>query len=114
MPFFQVDPRCHIQYLYWFHEDISGNRRLLKTGRNATEPYVHTIYEVYEKHHGRYLCIIGNVMGENECSAYLVVRNGGQSILRPAAASTWLPMFVLTSMVCLLHQSCQTRMWPFW
>ena len=43
--FFQVDPRCHVQYLYWFHER-GGRKRLIKTGRNSTEPYVHEIDEV--------------------------------------------------------------------
>ena len=34
-----------MQYLYWFHER-GGRKRLIKTGRNATEPYVHEIDEV--------------------------------------------------------------------
>ena len=78
--FLQVDPRCHIQYLYWYHETPQGERRLLKTGRNATEPYVHTILSADDRHQGRYYCIINNVMGQNECSAFLIIRNSSPKI----------------------------------
>jgi len=75
----QVDPRCHIQYLWWYHETPGGEKRLLKTGRNATEPYMHTIIGAGDQHQGRYYCIINNVMGENECSAFLIIRNSADS-----------------------------------
>ena len=48
----QVDPRCHIQSLHWYHESPSGESKLLKTGRNATEPYMHTIDSAFDQHQG--------------------------------------------------------------
>merc|ERR1719189_3352928 len=89
----QVDPRCHIQYLYWYHETPNGVKRLLKTGRNATEPYMHTIYSAGDQHQGRYLCIINNVMGENECSAFLIIRNSASKSIE---AFTTRSRFILT------------------
>ena len=73
--FLQVDPRCHIQSLHWYHESPLGESKLLKTGRNATEPYMHTIDSAFDQHQGRYYCRIENVMGINECSAFLIIRN---------------------------------------
>jgi len=77
----QVDPRCHIQSLYWFHESPSGENTLLKTGRNATEPYFHTIDSALDIHQGRYYCRIENVMGINECSAFLIIRNSASKTI---------------------------------
>ena len=75
---FQVDVRCHIQSLYWYHENLSGEKRLIQTARNSTEPYMYTINRASDLHRGRYFCIINNVMGQNECSAHLVLQNSGQ------------------------------------
>ena len=84
-----MDPQCIIQYLHWYHESESGEKRLIKTGRNATEPYMHVIEEVLEEDFGRYYCVIKNVVGKSECSAYLAIKNSSNpsSIL---AASTLL------------------------
>ena len=73
---FQVDPRCVIQYLHWYHEDIYGEKRLLKTSKNSNDPYLHTIYDLKDTDLGRYICIIENVVGKTECTAYLSVRSG--------------------------------------
>lgn len=50
----QVDPRCVIQYLHWYHEDAAtGEVRMLKTSKNSNDPYVHTIERVTHDHLGR-------------------------------------------------------------
>ncbi len=99
-----MDPKCIIQYLNWYHEpeiaivneDVSdgefrgrleaesrsvsigyGERRLIKTGRGANDPYMHTINSVTHADLGRYACVIANVRGERECSAYLTLRSSG-------------------------------------
>ena len=90
--FLQVDPRCHIQSLYWYHEGPSGESRLLKTGRNATEPYIHTINSAYDHHQGRYYCRIQNVMGINECSAYLIIRNSAVKTEHQCQYSVLIPI----------------------
>lgn len=71
----QVDPRCVIQYLHWYHEPLVGDKRLLKTGKSSNDPYVHTINRVEEHNFGRYMCVIANVAGETECSAFLAIRS---------------------------------------
>ena len=77
----QVDPQCVIQYVHWYHEPETGEKRLIKTGRNSTEPYSHVIEEVLEADFGRYYCLIANVMGETECSAYLSIRSSATILL---------------------------------
>jgi len=94
----QVDPRCHIQSLHWYHESPLGESKLLKTGRNATEPYMHTIDSAFDQHQGRYYCRIENVMGINECSAFLIIRNSAMSQQR---FSVVFPL--LTGLLLLWH-----------
>ena len=43
-----MDPQCIIQYVHWYHEPETGEKRLIKTGRNSSEPYSHVIEEVLE------------------------------------------------------------------
>ena len=90
----QVDPQCLIQYIHWYHESESGVKRLLKTGRNATEPYTHTIDAVLEEDFGRYYCVIKNVVGKTECSAFLAIKS---SAARPAAYYAAALMALLAS-----------------
>ena len=73
-PFFSPFP-------FRFHESPSGENTLLKTGRNATEPYFHTIDSALDIHQGRYYCRIENVMGINECSAFLIIRNSASKTI---------------------------------
>jgi len=96
----QVDPQCLIQYIHWYHESESGVKRLLKTGRNATEPYVHTIDRVLEEDFGRYYCVIKNVVGKSECSANLMVKSGSEKQLKSSFAL--LATIVLTYSYILL------------
>ena len=99
---FQVDPRCHIQSLVWYHDAPNGDKRLLKTARNASEPYVHTIIRAGDHHQGRYYCIINNVMGENECSAFLILRNASNSINRKSIAFITSKQIII-GIVLILH-----------
>ena len=73
--FFQVDPRCSIWYLRWYHEPEIGGERHLKSSRNANDPYVHTIHKLGHHDFGKYTCVIENVVGKSECSAHLVMRS---------------------------------------
>jgi len=98
----QVDPRCHIQSLVWYHDAPNGDKRLLKTARNASEPYVHTIIRAGDHHQGRYYCIINNVMGENECSAFLIIRNASNSINRKSIAFITSKQIII-GIVLILH-----------
>ena len=89
-------------FSFRFHESPSGENVLLKTGRNATEPYFHTIDSALDIHQGRYYCRIENVMGINECSAFLIIRNSASktiSALGPLA----LGLNILASLVVIFH-----------
>ena len=94
---FQVDVRCHIQSLYWYHENLSGEKRLIQTARNSTEPYMYTINQATDLHRGRYFCIINNVMGQNECSAHLVLQNSG-----PPPPKFQVSVFIISALGLLL------------
>lgn len=82
---FQVDPRCVIQYMRWYHEPLdgpmAGERVQIKAARTGGEPYVHTIGEVTQAHLGKYTCVIKNVMGITECSAHLSISSGSKTVL---------------------------------
>lgn len=121
--FLQVDPRCMIQYLHWYHEPDYGEKRLLKTGRNANDPYMHTIdkvltnkimsfvwspvnarswhLQVMHHHFGRYVCVIANVVGESQCSAYLMMRDGAMT--RSSHGVVWT--ILMSSIVILWSQT---------
>ena len=73
--------RIFSPFPFRFHESPSGENTLLKTGRNATEPYFHTIDSALDIHQGRYYCRIENVMGINECSAFLIIRNSASKTI---------------------------------
>ena len=95
-----MDPQCIIQYVHWYHEPETGDKRLIKTGRNSSEPYAHVIEEVLEADFGRYYCLIANVMGETECTAYLSIKS------RASISSTFLSttnLFMPISMIILQH-----------
>ena len=82
-----------------FHETPSGENTLLKTGRNATEPYFHTINEALDIHQGRYYCRIENVMGINECSAFLIIRNSASKTISALGPILALGLNLLVSLV---------------
>ena len=98
-----MDPRCHIQSLVWYHDAPNGDKRLLKTARNASEPYVHTIIRAGDHHQGRYYCIINNVMGENECSAFLILRNASNSINSRKSIAFITSKQIIIGIVLILH-----------
>ncbi len=113
----QVSPRCHVQYVHWYHEPyfydpsfvtdggsyaLSGDRKLFKTGSGGGEPYLHTIHGVTHEHLGKYVCEIANVMGKTECVAHLSIRSGGGAL----KASTIMLSLLLT---LLILNSCASR-----
>ena len=57
----------------------TGERRLIKTGKSAADPYMHTIYSVKHGDFGKYVCVIENVVGRRECSAYLSIRSAAST-----------------------------------
>ena len=86
-------------FYFRFHESPSGENTLLKTGRNATEPYFHTINEALDIHQGRYYCRIENVMGINECSAFLIIRNSASKTISALGPILALGLNLLVSLV---------------
>ena len=94
-----MDPQCIIQYVHWYHEPETGEKRLIKTGRNSSEPYSHVIREVLEEDFGRYYCLIANVMGETECTAYLSIKSRA-SISSPLPTTA---MFMSISIIAIQY-----------
>lgn len=73
---------------------MDGVRYHLKSGRTADEPYMHTIHEVVDRHLGKYVCEIANVMGRSECGAFLAKTDGASGMVTPWTALL-LPMAML-------------------
>lgn len=113
---FQVDPQCIIQYVHWYYEPETGEKRLIKTGKNSSEPYSHVIEEVLEADFGRYYCLIANVMGETECTAYLSIRSNAPILSSSAATAIFLPILFIfiqylflqfsSHVIQVVHQKC--------
>ena len=97
-----MDPQCIIQYVHWYHEPETGEKRLIKTGRNSSEPYAHVIEEVLEADFGRYYCLIANVMGETECTAYLSIKSRASSISL-ISTTTALPFMPISIVIILQY-----------
>ena len=100
-----MDPQCIIQYVHWYYEPETGEKRLIKTGKNSTEPYSHVIEEVLEADFGRYYCLIANVMGETECTAYLSIRSNATKLLSATTALFMPILFIIIQYLFLQFSS---------
>jgi hypothetical protein len=75
----QVDmSKCMVAYIDWYHErmDGEGGREKIKNARTRGDPHTHSIQRVHPLHEGLYTCVVGNVLGKAEASAYLQVNSG--------------------------------------
>ena len=99
---FQVDPRCVVQYLNWYHEDLLGEQRLIKTAKSTNDPYIHIIESVMDSDLGRYYCVIANVVGENQCTAYLSMKSGADATISRSASN-----FAAVLVLALAAASCR-------
>lgn len=80
-------------------------RRLVKTGKSSNDPYVHTIDSVMHEDLGKYVCVIANVIGERECSAYVTIRNGVNRV----SSESLFGVVILAFGVSLIR-----RYWKIW
>ncbi len=106
LSFFQIDPRCLVQYVHWYHEPLDGpekdKRVLFKTAGDPGEPYVHTIASVHRAHLGKYTCEIANVVGVTKCTAHLSVRDGAD-MATAMSARTMLALAMAARVISYLH-----------
>lgn len=73
----QIDmSKCMVAFIDWYHESLDGSpRKKVKSARYG-DPHVHEIDRVHQQHEGVYTCVVGNVLGKAEASAYLQVNSG--------------------------------------
>eukprot|EP00090_Calanus_glacialis_P001710 TRINITY_DN11240_c0_g1_i2.p1 TRINITY_DN11240_c0_g1~~TRINITY_DN11240_c0_g1_i2.p1 ORF type:complete len:142 (-),score=35.50 TRINITY_DN11240_c0_g1_i2:362-787(-) len=77
----QIDmSKCMVAFISWYHDTGDGTQRKVKSAR-AGDPHTHQISNVDPDHEGTYTCVVGNVLGKAEASAYLQVNSGSGRIL---------------------------------
>jgi len=79
----QVDmSKCMVAFIDWYHErfDGEGGREKIKNARTRGDPHTHSIQRVQQFHEGLYTCVVGNVLGRAEASAYLLVTTSEASV----------------------------------
>lgn len=92
----QVDmSKCMVAFIDWYHErmDGEGGREKIKNARTRGDPHTHMIQRVQPFHEGLYTCVVGNVLGRAEASAYLQVSSG-----QPPSPHTYQGCFLLLAM----------------
>jgi len=92
----QVDmSKCMVAFIDWYHErfDGEGGREKIKNARTRGDPHTHSIRRVQQFHEGLYTCVVGNVLGKAEASAYLLVT----SSKAPGEAAPFGPLLVLVA-----------------
>jgi len=82
----QVDmSKCMVAFIDWYHERIDGEggREKIKNARTRGDPHTHSIQRVEPGHEGLYTCVVGNVLGRAEASAYLQVSSSQPALAGP-------------------------------
>jgi len=73
----QIDmSKCMVAFIDWYHDSLDGGARKKVKSARYGDPHVHEISRVQPQHEGVYTCVIGNVLGNAEASAYLQVNSG--------------------------------------
>jgi len=78
----QIDmSKCMVAFIDWYHDSMNGSERKKVKSARAGDPHTHQISNVDPHHEGLYTCVVGNVLGKAEASAYLQVNSGSDSLL---------------------------------
>jgi len=79
----QIDmSKCMVSFIDWYLLRINASEReKIKSARHG-DPHTHTIDNVDLDHEGLYTCVVGNVLGQAEASAYLSVQSGSSTSLQ--------------------------------
>lgn len=91
----QIDmSKCMVAFIDWYYIRINGSEReKIKTARRG-DPHTHVIQSVEQDHEGLYTCVVGNVLGQAEASAYLSVTSGSSYCLNYQGLSCLLLVVV--------------------
>lgn len=77
----QIDmSKCMVAFIDWYHDSLDGSSRKKVKSARYGDPHVHQIHRVHPQHEGVYTCVVGNVLGEAEASAYLQVNSACQGL----------------------------------
>jgi len=92
----QIDmSKCMVAFIDWYHLRINASEReKIKSARRG-DPHTHTIDNVDMDHEGLYTCVVGNVLGRAEASAYLSVQSSSSRRIMPSALQSVIFTMVL-------------------
>eukprot|EP00090_Calanus_glacialis_P005245 TRINITY_DN14063_c0_g1_i1.p1 TRINITY_DN14063_c0_g1~~TRINITY_DN14063_c0_g1_i1.p1 ORF type:complete len:173 (-),score=31.25 TRINITY_DN14063_c0_g1_i1:625-1143(-) len=96
----QIDmSKCMVAFIDWYYIRINGSEReKIKSARRG-DPHTHVIQSVDQDHEGLYTCVVGNVLGQAEASAYLSVTSGSSQQM--SYQGLWCCLLVVLS----VHQA---------
>ena len=95
----QVDMRCIVAYIEWYHEMDNGTERLIKSASSPGDPHIYYIEKVKPTDKGVYTCLAGNVQGQAAESCYLMVNSVG-TFSRPSE-NLLSNLFVIANIIIL-------------
>lgn len=71
-----------VAFIDWYHLRINASEReKIKSARRG-DPHTHVIDNVDMDHEGLYTCVVGNVLGQAEASAYLSIQSNSSATLQ--------------------------------
>jgi len=79
----QIDmSKCMVAFIDWYHDKDDGSERKKVKSARVGDPHTHEIAQVQPNDQGTYTCVVGNVLGKAEASAYLQVKSGSRGQMR--------------------------------
>jgi len=99
----QIDmSKCMVAFIDWYHLRINASEReKIKSARRG-DPHTHVIHNVDMDHEGLYTCVVGNVLGKAEASAYLSVQSSSSVKIQPSdLMSMWMLLLLCFSSLYL-------------
>lgn len=93
----QIDmSKCMVSFIDWYHDTMDGSERTKVKSARVGDPNIHEISQVRPHHEGLYTCVVGNVLGQAEASAYLQVNSGTRAWSRMLQLKAALPSLGFT------------------
>jgi len=97
----QIDmSKCMVAFIDWYHDSMNGSERKKVKSARAGDPHTHQITNVDPQHEGLYTCVVGNVLGKAEASAYLQVNSGVGTVLASRVLVVVLLRLLLLRIPC--------------
>jgi len=108
----QIDmSKCMVAFIDWYHDSMDGTERRKVKSARVGDPHTHQITRVQPNDEGLYTCVVGNVLGQAEASAYLQVNSGSRGTPSQDRIGFLLCWLMIILPFCLLNNCVSTFSW---